>query len=350
MATKDKKPRAFRNKESFEAEAAARQAVKPFLESRGFVVSNERIIRTGSAQQQIVEGLNPKGDARQIRVKLCWRRGHDRGPNDNKYSAAQVVSWVEPGRAGEAFAQLRAKDAKAGNTHMLLLQHDFAAAGAGPEGNFGVVYAALMPCEDVEAIWLEQHRIAAGLLAARALGRLKKNPVDNGDSPTLWLQEDRYPRGREYAEALWRWPSVEDLVSWPQVDSGARADRTVKPRDLIVPDDSWDDVPRPPVDIEDIGRDAADRRALGERSGVPRDPAVRRAVLERAKGACERPSCGAARDFAGFLDVHHILGVERSDRPWTCVALCPNCHREAHFSPRANEIRRELESVAIRYR
>ncbi|MBU9434829.1 HNH endonuclease [Burkholderia multivorans] len=30
--------------------------------------------------------------------------------------------------------------------------------------------------------------------------------------------------------------------------------------------------------------------------------------------------------------MHHILGVEKGDRIWNCVALCPNCHRDTHHS------------------
>ena len=84
------------------------------------------------------------------------------------------------------------------------------------------------------------------------------------------------------------------------------------------------------------------------RSEVQRDAKVRKAVLARAAG-CERPECGANRPFAGILDVHHILGVEKSDRVWNCVALCPNCHREAHFAPNAEEINSELLTIAMRF-
>ncbi|WP_232450568.1 HNH endonuclease signature motif containing protein [Burkholderia ubonensis] len=40
--------------------------------------------------------------------------------------------------------------------------------------------------------------------------------------------------------------------------------------------------------------------------------------------------------------MHHILGVEKGDRIWNCVALCPNCHRDAHYSPDEPELNRQL--------
>jgi 5-methylcytosine-specific restriction protein A len=44
------------------------------------------------------------------------------------------------------------------------------------------------------------------------------------------------------------------------------------------------------------------------------------------------------------------LGVEKSDRVWTCVALCPNCHRDAHFAPDCEAINKRLSKYAKRFR
>ena len=110
-------------------------------------------------------------------------------------------------------------------------------------------------------------------------------------------------------------------------------------------DDTYDDLG---FDPELIGSDAAERIRTTS-SGVKRDPAVRRAVIKRSRLTCESPGCGAKRDYQGFLDVHHILGVEKSDRTWTCVALCPNCHREAHASPESEAINLRLLEFANRF-
>lgn len=56
----------------------------------------------------------------------------------------------------------------------------------------------------------------------------------------------------------------------------------------------------------------------------------------RAKGICE--GCGTRAPFVGpdgapFLEVHHItrLADEGPDSPENVAALCPNCHRRAHY-------------------
>jgi Permuted papain-like amidase enzyme, YaeF/YiiX, C92 family len=46
---------------------------------------------------------------------------------------------------------------------------------------------------------------------------------------------------------------------------------------------------------------------------------------------------------------YHILGVGVSDRMWSCVALCPNCHREAHFAHDRDAINAALGSFARRF-
>lgn len=86
------------------------------------------------------------------------------------------------------------------------------------------------------------------------------------------------------------------------------------------------------------------------RSEVKRDPRVRADVVKRADGKCERSTCEAIARYKGFLDVHHILGVRNSDRVWNCVALCPSCHRDAHFAPERDVINDTLLDFASRFR
>ena len=112
-------------------------------------------------------------------------------------------------------------------------------------------------------------------------------------------------------------------------------------------DDTLDDLPG--ADYSGLGTDGPERFQT-ERSYVKRDPRVRRRVIERAKDGCEHNACGEKRSYSGFLDVHHILGIDTSDRVWTCVALCPNCHREAHFSPLREKINEELLIYALQFK
>jgi len=67
-----------------------------------------------------------------------------------------------------------------------------------------------------------------------------------------------------------------------------------------------------------------------------RDAAVKAWVLQQANGKCE--SCDQPAPFNGsdglpFLEVHHVrqLADDGSDTVTNAVALCPNCHREAHY-------------------
>ena len=132
------------------------------------------------------------------------------------------------------------------------------------------------------------------------------------------------------ADELWRHVGVIDLRR-------ASSDGSAN-------EDTFDDCPGIALVL---GRDEGTRVQI-IRSAVARDPAVREQVRRRAAGVCER--CGCSRDYAGFLDVHHVMGVETSDRVWTCVSLCPNCHREAHCSPDADAIKKELLAFAMQFK
>jgi 5-methylcytosine-specific restriction protein A len=68
-----------------------------------------------------------------------------------------------------------------------------------------------------------------------------------------------------------------------------------------------------------------------------RNPDVVAAVLIRAKGQCEdckRPApFKRASDDTPYLEVHHRVHLAQGgdDTVENAVALCPNCHREAHY-------------------
>lgn len=68
-----------------------------------------------------------------------------------------------------------------------------------------------------------------------------------------------------------------------------------------------------------------------------RNPDVVAEVLYRAAGACEHCKHPApfkrARDGMPYLEVHHRIRLADNgdDTVENAVALCPNCHREAHY-------------------
>ena len=316
--------RPFRGPDSISAEALTRDAVVRFLRSRGFteVVDNRKV--AGTAVSQAVTARTPEGQLIKMRVRLCWRR-EGRNARARSYSAAQLRARLINEDWDDTLRFIQQQDEAEGITHTLIVQRD------GPQ----YVYAALIPREQLWPIWKQQREISAELIKSGKMGRIRKNHAENGASPTIWLQDDRTPDAHAVPDALWKWADVTDLVKLREVEAH---DNPV--------DDTFDDCS---IDTAQLGRDEG-AKVWQARSGFPRDPKVRAAVIKRAKGACERTGCGVKRDYPGFLDVHHILGVGKSDRVWNCVALCPNCHREAHFAPNQNEINTALSALAAQHR
>jgi 5-methylcytosine-specific restriction protein A len=71
--------------------------------------------------------------------------------------------------------------------------------------------------------------------------------------------------------------------------------------------------------------------------GFVRSPEVKAYVLQQANGRCEvctSPAPFLDVDGMPFLEVHHVkpLADGGSDRVGNAIAVCPNCHRRAHFS------------------
>lgn len=78
-----------------------------------------------------------------------------------------------------------------------------------------------------------------------------------------------------------------------------------------------------------------------------RSRAVHLYVIRRANGVCE--GCGAAAPFlkpdgTPYLEPHHVKRVadDGPDHPASVIALCPNCHCEAHHSKNAKEFNCKL--------
>ncbi len=313
--------RNFRSAESLNAEAGRRNALAPFLTGHGYTVVEDRRRTHGvSAVEQIIHVVNPEGRDMLMRVRLCWQR---RGQHsaEHLFSAAQLAATLRKGKDHEGtVASVRDRAATVGITHVFFAQDD-------ERGR--IISAALVPIEALPEVWKRQRAAAEMLLGSPHAGRTTANQVLNGRSPTIWLMDDRRPDSHRIADALWTFPGVIRLGPVP--DGPAPAPRSAL--DDLAPDPDL------------LGRDEAEA-TLHLTLSYARDPEVRRAVLRRAKGCCERPGCGASRLWSGFLDVHHVLGVAESDRLWNCVALCPSCHREAHFAPDRDQLNRILLGVA----
>jgi 5-methylcytosine-specific restriction endonuclease McrA len=81
-------------------------------------------------------------------------------------------------------------------------------------------------------------------------------------------------------------------------------------------------------------------------TGYVRSPAIRAAVMKRAKGKCE--FCGepgfTGVDGTPYLECHHIVALANDgvDRMINVIALCANHHREAHFGEQRDEIEKRM--------
>jgi 5-methylcytosine-specific restriction protein A len=311
--------RPFRTPESFEFEDIARAKVAPLLKSRGFQIREDRRTKWGSATSQTIFATLPGAGDFGFRVRLCWRRD-GRNKNETLYSAAQLTVRLVDGDWERTVTKAATRGQAEGITHNLFVQAD----------RNGIIYALAVPSSDVWEIWRRQRDVSAILIQKGLAGRITKNHAENGDSPTVWLQDDRTNHTSQVADVIWKWPNTLDIVGMRSIDGPAHDD------------DALDD-------LDDIG---VGQRipSLVTKSIWKRDPKVREAVRSRAQGRCERAGCHECRSFPAFLDVHHILGIQESDQPWTCVALCPNCHREAHFSPNANELNEELLDFARQFK
>ncbi len=316
--------RHFRSKESYDAEKTTRDMLPKFLEARGFVDVLDERKKSGAAQQQILRAIDDRGQPAALWVRLCWRQSRARKRN-RVSSAAQLLAKVKC-RAWISTLQKRLDRARRdGITHLLLVQR---------VGKV-IEHAAAIPLMSVIPVWKAQRDKSSELILLGKLGNRKKNHNMNGVSPTLWLKDSSAP---EIGAMLWRHKGVRDLARLPELPPQFQR---------MMSHDSMDDLPA--LDYGLLGADGAPRVARIT-SGVKRDPKVRKAVLDRSKGACERVSCPIGRRYSGFLDVHHILGAQKSDRLWNCVALCPNCHRDAHAAPNRSQINATLLRFAFKFR
>lgn len=82
-----------------------------------------------------------------------------------------------------------------------------------------------------------------------------------------------------------------------------------------------------------------------------RSAALKAYVRKRADGVCE--GCGSDAPFSTkdgpFLECHHIFRLADGgpDHPQNVIALCPNCHRRAHYSKDRKAFNDQLAKVSL---
>ena len=163
------------------------------------------------------------------------------------------------------------------------------------------------------------------------IDRARDRPGGFGNS-NVWYADTEY--GREVRKRVTRLFQTAQRQVFDRDDLDDQADAL---RPLV----------RPP---RGVNRPSSSKREV---TVVGRDPRVQRWVLQRASGRCEL--CGEPAPFdkpngSPFLEVHHVrrLADGGSDVPSNAVALCPNCHREAHLGARSQAIVKRLREYLSR--
>lgn len=95
------------------------------------------------------------------------------------------------------------------------------------------------------------------------------------------------------------------------------------------------------------------QRSTGTVTSYLRDPLVKAWVLNQADGRCEgclKPAPFMTSDGTPYLEVHHVVPLSEGgpDEISNTVALCPNCHRKAHFARESKAFLEELYRVVSR--
>lgn len=298
--------RPFRGEESYQAEHRTRSAVSSFLRQAGFTVFDDSYSPHRNNSDQIIVVESPSGERMTMRVKLCWPKLGQR----STYAASQIIGKANPDDWLGELSRFSRRSLDKGIDHLLIIQRN----------QEGIERAALFHVSLLASIWGEQKDMYERLINQGKLGRRKANPAINGSSPTLYLEDDN--------------ASMIETTIWNRTDVICVQSRASE--------NEYDQTSG--LDLALLGADHPSFEIALTRQ-YKRSDQVRRIVLSRARRTCERSGCGQSRDYDGFLDVHHILGIAVSDRTWNCIALCPNCHREAHCSPQRDALNREMAEI-----
>lgn len=132
-----------------------------------------------------------------IHVRLCWRLD-GRHRNEHLYSAAQLRARLDDGGWEQTLANVGRRYEREEITHLLLVQ----------DSRSGFAFAALVPRDEIGAIWARQRQVSDDLIAPGLVGGMRKNHALNGASPTLYLQDDRHDHTPAVAQVLWDWPGA----------------------------------------------------------------------------------------------------------------------------------------------
>jgi 5-methylcytosine-specific restriction protein A len=161
---------------------------------------------------------------------------------------------------------------------------------------------------------------------------------------------------------LYKFEGIFNVLSWDLKleNEGARKGDKLLIFHLVPANNIYDnyevEIPEEKIETIDINKlynkiknDNRDRskKGISFQEYVKRSLDVKIYALLRAKGICEL--CESPAPFTNskgkpFLEVHHIfrLADDGFDEPENVAALCPNCHKEAHFGTKNESIKEIL--------
>ncbi len=113
--------------------------------------------------------------------------------------------------------------------------------------------------------------------------------------------------------------------------------------------DSLEELRRKALASSVEGKNASERKSLVRL----RSQAIKLYILKRAGGICEgcnEPAPFRSQTGEPYLEAHHIrrLSDGGPDDPRWVIAVCPNCHRRAHYSEDCVEFNEGLGEVVER--
>jgi hypothetical protein len=296
----------IRSRESHEREAIAKLQAQTLLSRAGWIVKEELGVRN----RHFLRVLDPGGHERTLWMKIGWN------PGSSGTSAVQLTmlrpnaDGVAPARWSDAevlaaVGKVLSAAGTDGATDMLLysLEND----------NLTPLAALVLPLARVPDTY--------GLCMQSSAPLARK-----GASPSLWL------RG-----------ATADQSDLARLVHGSCT------HDLLVGSQHQHQDSIRDLEASQVESAQAPERIIGFSTHFRRDDAVRRRVLDRAKGRCEL--CGRVEfiTLAGmpYLESHHILSLaaDGPDSFENVIALCPSHHREAHYGSRWRELATEMMEI-----
>jgi 5-methylcytosine-specific restriction protein A len=174
-------------------------------------------------------------------------------------------------------------------------------------------------------------------------------------------------RERGHHKKLYRFEGIFKTIAWEideQKEGKRKGDKLVKfilrPFDDIIEEinlpvqDPLEDIVLEPQDFYKLRKKVANIKEKPKKEKLfvlteyqDRSYQIKQYALLRAKGKCE--NCGHDAPFVNtnnipFLEVHHIFSLsdEGPDTAINVAAICPNCHKEAHYGKQKENLKNTL--------